>query len=846
MRIRRIELFRYRPFVFNEVELFEMDMENDVQNIIGTNGSGKTSLLNELNPRPAARKSYGENGYKKIYIRHNNSDYLLVSDFSNPSAAHSFLKDGEELNSSGTTGVQEELIVTHLGYTTQVRNLCYGKALLSKMPTGNRKTYLMTIHPCQMKLVLEKFKKVSSIVRDCHSNLVMLHERKTMLETQLLDANTRVTLEAESKQLSEELSHVVSYLHKLNAQQSIVDQALRDCEKPGVPVSVHTLRSRRIFYKNYTAITRDISVETLKHNETTEISVLINKLQNLQGRIVGLNREIDKYEDHIRQNDAKGALESIESNIANLMLAITELEAVKSDAIPFEQYLLERIPQQINQLIDLVSFFIGYNKPIPSSVEVRALREKLQRLSLKRQNANYRLRSATEQRGQYEKQLHEKIIQDIPEGCGGCVLYRRYFASITEVQQHYDQTHRDVERTELLTKRLDLVIAGRSETLALYEMALPQLQKISDYLNEHRYLFEPLKDLDLLAIIRKNPTLLIIRLQQHLTASQNHYMLRNKRAELERLLLEQEQLKSPSEFSHGFLIKMVAEKQHEVACLHQEYAQYERDIGRKRTSISILDAYAQELRDLDQGLKTTQQSLAYEGLVHEKTVLQLYTDMLLSMRSKLVARLAEVDKTLRDQDLIQARYTDEVLVNIEKIKHREAEYKLLEKALSPTTGIPNGYMVQFLNDTLKNANLFLSEVFSYPFEFVFFAEDQPLDYNFKMRVRDVPIPDISEGSDAQEEMANFAFNLAITLQHTNANYPLMLDECGRTFDSYHKQKLVEFLKTITEDRLVPQLFLINHHATISAGLLNSDTVVLNSDNIVVPEHYNEHVHMVRY
>lgn len=845
MRIIRIELFRYRPFLHSEIETFEMDMPDSIQNIIGTNGSGKTSLLNELNPQPAIRTDYDENGYKKIILHHGNSEYILSSDFSNVSSPHSFVKDLEELNPSGTTAVQEELVNFHLGYTSQVHSICYGKFPLSRMQVGIRKTYLLTAHPCQMKIILDYHKKVNAALRGCRSNLVMLQERRASLASQLIEDSVKESLMEENNKLTNELGLVVDATHKLTNQKSNIQKELNEKFVSYEVKSLKEIMSLRPKFTKYKSVPRDVPIDIVKNSTNNEISILSTKIESLSTRARDLTLEIDKYEQHIKQNDAKGALDLIESSILTLEVDIEELQKQKIEN-PFDHYVLDKIPQQINHLTDLVSFFIGYSSYIPSMKEVYCLREKLERTNSAIRHVREDFNDILLQLSKYEKELLSTQIDNIPSTCGGCILFENYRNSLMSAQKNYDMSEKKNQLIQLKKKRIELIYRGRSEKLKLWEQAVPQLQKISDYINENRYLLIALKDVDILQTLRRNPSSILVKIQTHYNLSQAFYDLKKKRELLDKLIIEQEKLKTPSEFGEKFLKEMVVEKHRELSVIRDEFDTLIILKKEKIDFLSLLNGYQEDLNSVQSeyaGLKALE---VVKTLEHEKASCELYINHLSQIKYQVVNRLTEIDRILKEQDSILARYRDEIMVNIEKITLLEKEYSDLETALSPTTGIAHKYMVQFLNDLFTDANIFMAEIFSYPVEFILLDENSTLDYKFKMMIGDVQIPDPSEASEGQEELINFAFNLALFIQRGQSQYGLMLDECGRTFDSYHKQRLVEFLKSIVDDGLVSQLFLINHHATISAGLLNSNTVVLNPENIVVPENYNEYVTISKY
>ena len=169
---------------------------------------------------------------------------------------------------------------------------------------------------------------------------------------------------------------------------------------------------------------------------------------------------------------------------------------------------------------------------------------------------------------------------------------------------------------------------------------------------------------------------------------------------------------------------------------------------------------------------------------------------------------------------------------------------LIEKALSPNSGIPHQYMVSYLNALLKTMNYFISKVFSYPMELILLKDDDFLTYKFPIKIGgDVTLPDINMGSSAQKEMIDIAFMLAQMVQLKLSDYGLKIDELDRAFDSHHRQKLLELFSSLVDDGICSQLFLVSHHAVMSQGLSNADNLVLNDANITLPAVYNTNVEM---
>ena len=68
MKIVSLKLQNYNRIKLKHIQNFEYYPSEKIQIILGTNGSGKSSVLHELSPLPAESKNYGPDGNKTIVI----------------------------------------------------------------------------------------------------------------------------------------------------------------------------------------------------------------------------------------------------------------------------------------------------------------------------------------------------------------------------------------------------------------------------------------------------------------------------------------------------------------------------------------------------------------------------------------------------------------------------------------------------------------------------------------------------------------------------------------------------------------------------------------------------------
>lgn len=135
MIINYLILDGFKRFSLGHIERFEYRPMQKTQLILGSNGSGKSSLLGMLSPLPARSKDFKENGYKEIGISHDGSEYVLKSSYN---GKHSFIRDEEELNSGGTLNVQRQLVEDIFGLNEKLFDVLSGSVNLCGM--GDRKS----------------------------------------------------------------------------------------------------------------------------------------------------------------------------------------------------------------------------------------------------------------------------------------------------------------------------------------------------------------------------------------------------------------------------------------------------------------------------------------------------------------------------------------------------------------------------------------------------------------------------------------------------------------------------------------------------------------------------------
>ena len=123
--ILKLILEHYVPLATSGINKIELNVNHIVNLLISVNGSGKTSILKEMNPLPPDNGNYKSGGRKYIEMMHHQRHYVLDS-YTGKSNGHSFKVDGKELNTGGTLTVQKNLVLQHFNLDANLNKVLSG------------------------------------------------------------------------------------------------------------------------------------------------------------------------------------------------------------------------------------------------------------------------------------------------------------------------------------------------------------------------------------------------------------------------------------------------------------------------------------------------------------------------------------------------------------------------------------------------------------------------------------------------------------------------------------------------------------------------------------------------
>lgn len=826
MKITGINIKDLVTFQFADIRELQVKFTSPLQIIIGTNGSGKTHLLSQLFIKPPFRTEYKKTGYKHLFITHNNKSYQLISDFRNKDKPHQFICDNEDLNPAGNTSIQEELLLKHFRYSKILEDIVFNRLSITKMSLGERRSFFMEHDPSDVGFILSIQKRTSSQIRGHTSTLATLTTRKLELETEVIDNEREKTYRDQLVTLEKRLDYLIKTIIELKVtintlpQSSLVNQR----ELANTIVKKRQLLNRILFMIDKEADIYDLDLNV--HILMASSSTLSNNLEDLNHQKLEIKTQLENTTDDEVAIQHKLLINKYIAKIEELKLETTN-SPLQRDILDEQDSILSGLEWLLNPFKNQsYSYFYSHRK-------IRAKENILHQYKYKISNIKALVK-------QYQDRL-DILIQETsqtldvnPCAKSKCFLYLNYMKRMNEVDNETAFLTQNIQKLTTKLHRYSIFVEKLEEQLIEIGNVVDLINPIEDYLKKHK-LKEYFIDNDFYSL-KINPDWILTKAKNIFIRSNNYYeiiSIENKKREEEStfgnktVLVEHTKKKLEEEYDK-------IDKKYQKILV--EYNAILTQITQKKSELKLLKEY--------ESLKSYFTSMAeqlpiimkeeqkkYERIKFEKVLVLFEED-----KNRIITKMGEINIVLKKQASIKERLS-EVLTQIDTVTKQKEELSFVYDAL---VQIPIQRSIQFINKVIQVINMYIRMVFTYQLNILPIDPMNTLTYKLPIQVEDIIVPDISLCSKAQTEMIDLAFGMAIRTLLEYNDFPIYLDEFGEAFDQRHKQKFLEFIQYILDYEKVSQIFMINHNAIIHEAFTESETLVLNTTNILTPPKYNEH------
>lgn len=829
MKILSLKLKGYKRLDLLGVDTLEYTPQSPYQLILGTNGAGKSSILNELSPLPIESNALRDGGYKIIEIEHRNVKYIISYNL-HKKLECSFIRDNVELNNGGTVKVQKDLILEHFNYDSQLHDVLIGFTLLSNMSPQQRREWFVKMSKADMTYAVGVYNKLRSAERDIRGALKINNQRLINEQARLPSAEDMERVRRESDTLRKELNHLLPFSeHGLMDLTGQMNELLSQLE---------TLSGRFLDVKFITKFegipTTDQEAlnDLLRHLQFQEVNLkdeykrAVNELAELQDILVKskqleekplsqIDAELDDVRKQYRQVEFKIQSSNISVGDANITIGNNVSEQLYSYDVVSERLrdILTKLPN--NPIVDGVKQY--------SRNKYDALLEKIRVTSESRSEQANRLKYLEEQ----YKHLTE--VHDV-----NCPQCNHTFKPGVDCQRLNKLEQRlPIERTKLEELNQELTqLQNEKQNFDIWVNTMKQLR----HLQERFPIFNPL-----FMLIQQDERLheypigLVQLVQQYhqvllLNEERNGLMVRLNR-------LDEERIRRVA--AEGQDMEYIIHKVTKLEAYIQDISIRAKTLHKRLTELQNAIHSGQSFIEQSHGIKALRNKVYDTSLQQVRYENNNRLQSIISEKQNLLANNERFVNTINQTEGVINQLTE----TANQLTNEQTALQVLTTLLSPQDGLIAESLIGFLNQFLDQMGNILDQIWVYEMRpFLDLGEDGvDLDYRFKVDIEglDSPVSDVSRLSRGQKEIVDFVFKLLLMHHLDMQDYPLFMDEVGGTFDATHRDNLYRYIKLLVESNQCQQVFIISHIASSHEALTQADKCVLDANAVMVDSEVNK-------
>lgn len=818
MRIDKLELYGYKRLMLKNIVHLEYTPTSPYQLILGTNGSGKSSILAELSPLPGHSSNFSKDGFKKIWITHGGAQYLLTSTMK--SGKHSFLFNDEELNPGGTQEVQKTLVQQHFKITKEIHELLTGEIRLTDMSPAERRKWITMISTYDYTYAMSVFKRVAARARDMQG--AVKHQKSRLADElqnlQRLESET--DLDERAAKLREELNQLmlerVPNLKSYSTYRTQLETALAEIEN--ISKGFH----RQLAY-----------VPVGKRYESIEDANM--DLANLNGAINGNNLLLQRLSSEYSDLEQVAASLTLSDDVGDPEHLIDEIDQeIESLSNSLKTYPvsptgnLAEVVADNNAVLDTAQVCFS---ELPDNTDRVFTRERLQN-AVQDRKVCQSIVDGLESRVRH-LESRKRIMSEARETkCPSCNYIWRDGWSDSEMNtilSEIQAANNDIATNNDQIKALNVYIEECEDATSRYAhfrnfvTSYPRLQPLWDYLIENKYHLD-------------NPKLhtpVFTAWDAACRIALRIHDLRARRSEIRAVL----ELRQASGDTSQFALRMVRlqrEIDDATAVIHRINAD-------KRNVTNFIARYEKMRACADEVEELYQKIVSMEGHLIDAVRNDTIDEAVESHQLELGTILRKISEKEGQRGIVE-----DIRASLGRAEDDARALSLIANALSPSGGLIAEQLAGDVGCLVAQLNAIIGSIWTYGMTILPCGLDGgELDYRFPVQFESAghESSDIRRTSKGQRQIIDLAFHLTVMLYLDLRDYPLFLDEPGEGFDEQHRIALMAFVRQLMDANQHSQLFMVSHYASSHGSFVNAEVLVLDDRNITVPGTYNQHVRL---
>lgn len=816
MRIERLELYGFKRLMTHNIKHLVYTPTSTHQLILGTNGSGKSSVLSELSPLPAHHSNFSKDGFKKITIRHRGVIYQCNSVFKH--SEHSFVVDGEELNPGGGYQTQLTLVAQHFGIDKDIHELLTGEVRLSRLSANERRKWITRISRADYGFAMAEFNKLAGRFRDQQGALKHLRTRLAQEVHNLQSMQDVDGLAERAAKLREELNHLmlerIPNLPSLEAQKSKIRQLHENIELAAAD-----------FFRSIAYMPAG---KTYLSNEDVQFDLqrLDANIQTEQSMLQRMGNEYSDMESMLNSVQVEAGVD-----LDNLPVLIQQTREQMTQVLADQRLFRElsgatEIQRDWKAIADEVLIVF---RNLPDNKDRKYSREAVQNA----QNEINRLQGQIDQATSKITQLSIKInlMEEAEESkCPSCqYVWKPGYsdAELTQNKQWRFEHGQVIDQCKVQIKELEAFIEECAGYTALYQrfrgfvQGYPRLQPLWDYILTNSLLLDN----------PKGQGGMFAAWERDLHLNVEHETLQKRLSHFEEVHERQTNMGDGAHF-----VKRMRTLQDEIEGATQHLLNQRRE----RESVDRFYRKLQQLQNIHQRMQNDYNEIErIRGVLLDSLRNEIIDETVMAHQLELGGITRRLSEKEGQEGIVRDLETSMAEVELDA-----KAWQVLVQLLSPKEGLIAEQLSSDIGCMVAQLNSVIGSIWTYDMTVLSCGLDTgELDYKFPVQfaTSENVSPDVAKTSKGQCQVIDFAFQLTVMLYLDLTDYPLFLDEPGEGFDEAHRVKLMDFVKQLMDSNRHSQLFMISHYASSHGSFTNAEVLVLDSSNIAVPGVYNQHV-----
>lgn len=832
MYIEEIELHLAKRLVVRGIKHFKATFTSLYQIILGTNGSGKSYLVSELSPLPASPKMFEKGGYKRILIRDNdNNTFECINRFDKGSGVHSFIMNGVDLNENGTGTIQSELVAKYFkGLTPELfKVLTFRKfSRFTEMDANKRRNWMMTLSGIDLDWAMDVYQALRVRARDASGHVKRINQKLAVEAQVVVDDEEVVRMEEQLHKMQADFTEALRLTKtgipslsdierlltpKLNQLKQLDNDLNRYMSKVEHGMCTFGLTNKEGVDRFITSL--ETNIETTEANlskayqDKMQVDGELNKLKELGAEGLNEYKEIiNKLEIEINlSNEAINDLGFGDETRVDLILGM----CANADS------LVKALTPVLTNLFDNSTGVINLEKTDKSRSREHFLILKIRDLQNKIEQLTHRMN-------------HSKETSDVE--CPSCsFVFKPGFYGNFDVEAPIALARMEEELKTLQNelKEIHEYLSNVQDQVS----GLKVFDQVATMFGGYHALWTAIGDF---GIETNNPKLAINILNKYI----DWIHLLKHRLDIKKTLDEKTTVYEQAKQMDSKDMESTQKQASDLEVLIEENISNLEVLRKKKQSLTEL---SKTLAEIDEGVRVSELLVEEINLIleqeEEASANLLLEDVLKTLQSEMETLERHVSRVR-----VQRAIVEDLKITVEQAKFEQDMYKFLADELSPTDGLIADILKRFIESFTTNQTNIIASIWSYPLTILpCISNKEGLDYKFPFRVfgSNLVIPDVSEGSDAQVDVIDFSFvGMVMNLLDLH-DFPLYLDEPISRMDEIHRIEMIRIIQSMVESNQCSQMFFISHFAAQHGSFAESETIVMDSSNIVnLPTIFNKH------